>query len=441
MAVGEFFVVDAEQVQERGVHVVDVHLVLLGVEAVIVGGAVGEAAFHAGTGHPHGKAPRVVVAAVHAGALHGGCAAEFTAPQHQRVVEQPTRLEVGEQSGDGFIDLGGFFGVAFFEVAVLIPLYLAVAVGNLHEAHAALGKAAGHQALPAEILGDGVVHSIKFAGGLGFAGDVLNLRHRGLHAIGELEGIDAAFEHGVGRVGKMILIELLEEIELRALLAVGPLWVFDVMHFGILGLEAGVADGRAAVVRGQECAAPVVQAAVGERGANGDEGRQVFVFRAKPVADPRAHARSHEVVRAGVQLEQRAAVGGVGAVRAVDETDVIDMPCDIGKQLADLVPALAIRLELPRRGKEVAGLGKGDLRLGKRQRFAVIALQQRLVLKSVHVRRTAFHEQENDALGPRPEMRTPSRQRILRLQHRGQRQRAEAEGGLFEHVTARGHFR
>ena len=80
VAVGEFFVVDAEQVQERGVHIVDVHLVALGVEAVIVGGAVGEAAFHAGTGHPHSKAPRVVVAPVHAGALHGGCAAEFAAP-------------------------------------------------------------------------------------------------------------------------------------------------------------------------------------------------------------------------------------------------------------------------------------------------------------------------------------------------------------------------
>ena len=319
---------------------------------------------------------------------------------------------------------------------MLIPLHLAVAVGNLHETHAALGKAPGHQALPAEILGDGVVHPIQFSGRLGLAGDVLNLGHRGLHAVGQLKGINAALEHGVGRIGEVILIELLEEIELRALLAVGPLGVFDMMHLGILGLETGVADGRAAVVCGQKGAAPVIEAAMRKRGANGDKGRQVFIFRAEPVADPRAHAGPHEVVRTGVQLEQRAAAGGVGAVGAVDETNVIHMPRDIGKQLADFVSALTVRLELPRRGKEIAGLGKGHLRFGKRQRLAVVALKQRFVLEGVHVRRAAFHEQENDALGPRPKMRTLGRQRILRLQHGGQRQRAKAEGGLFKHVAA-----
>ena len=124
-------------------------------------------------------------------------------------------------------------------------------------------------------------------------------------------------------------------------------------------------------------------------------------------------------------------MGGVGAVGAMNETDVIHMPRDVGKQFAYFVTALAIRLELPRRGEEVAGLGEGHLRLGKRQRLAVVALQQRLVLEGVHVRRAAFHEQENDALGPRPEMWPLGRQRILRLQHRGQRQRAEAERGIF----------
>ena len=192
--------------------------------------------------------------------------------------------------------------MAGLKVAVLVPLHLAVAVGNLHEAHAPLGKATGHQALPAKILGDGIVHSIKFARGPSLAGDVLNLGHRCLHAVGELKGIDTALEHGVGRGGEMILIELLEEIELRALLAVGPLWVLDVMHLGILGLETGITDGRAAKVRRQKGTAPVVQSAVRERGAYGDIRRQVFVFRAKPVADPRAHAWPHEVVRAGVQL-------------------------------------------------------------------------------------------------------------------------------------------
>ena len=33
----------------------------------------------------------------------------------------------------------------------------------------------------------------------------------------------------------------------------------------------------------------------------------------------------------------------------------------------------------------------------------MITLEQWLVLEGVHVRRAAFHKQENDALGPRPE--------------------------------------
>ena len=37
IAVGEAFVIEAEQVQNRGVQVVDVHLVLGGVVAVVVG--------------------------------------------------------------------------------------------------------------------------------------------------------------------------------------------------------------------------------------------------------------------------------------------------------------------------------------------------------------------------------------------------------------------
>ena len=103
-----------------------------------------ESAFHPAAGHPHCEAPRVMVTAVHARSLHGGRATEFTTPKHKRVFEQPTRLEVVQQTGDGFIDLGGFFGVAFLEVTVLIPLHLTVTVRYLHEAYAAFGKAPGH---------------------------------------------------------------------------------------------------------------------------------------------------------------------------------------------------------------------------------------------------------------------------------------------------------
>ena len=63
-AVGELFVVEAEEVQHGGVPVVDVDFAGDGFVAVLVGFAVGEAAFDAAAGHPEGVAFVVVVAPV-----------------------------------------------------------------------------------------------------------------------------------------------------------------------------------------------------------------------------------------------------------------------------------------------------------------------------------------------------------------------------------------
>jgi hypothetical protein len=63
-AVGEALVVEAEQVQHRGVEVADVHGILDDVVGEVVGLAVDRPAFHAAAGHPHREAARVVIAPV-----------------------------------------------------------------------------------------------------------------------------------------------------------------------------------------------------------------------------------------------------------------------------------------------------------------------------------------------------------------------------------------
>src|SRR5262245_36622767 len=64
VAVGEALVIDAHQMKDGGVQVVNVDLVANGVPAKLVCGAVGDAALDAAAGQPHGKAKWVVVAAV-----------------------------------------------------------------------------------------------------------------------------------------------------------------------------------------------------------------------------------------------------------------------------------------------------------------------------------------------------------------------------------------
>jgi hypothetical protein len=78
VAEGEAFVVEAEEVEDGGVEVVDVDLVLDRTEAEVVGGAVGEAAADAAAGQPGGEAPVVVVPAVPPFGCAG--AAEFAPP-------------------------------------------------------------------------------------------------------------------------------------------------------------------------------------------------------------------------------------------------------------------------------------------------------------------------------------------------------------------------
>src|SRR6266542_3597892 len=64
VAVGELCVIQAQQVQNRGVQIVDVNLVLHGLEAEIVGSAVGHASFDAAACQPHAETVGIVIATI-----------------------------------------------------------------------------------------------------------------------------------------------------------------------------------------------------------------------------------------------------------------------------------------------------------------------------------------------------------------------------------------
>src|SRR5205823_4033476 len=98
--VSELSVIEAEELQDRGVQVVDVDGILDDVPAEFIGLAEDGAGFDAATGHPDGEGEGVVVAA--ADALETGAvlaerrAAELGEPKHQRAVEQAAALQILE---------------------------------------------------------------------------------------------------------------------------------------------------------------------------------------------------------------------------------------------------------------------------------------------------------------------------------------------------------
>src|SRR5262249_2704591 len=111
-------------------------------EAEFISRAVEVTAFDAAAGEPNSEAGMVVVATL--GAFRRGRAAEFAAPEDERVFKQAGAFEIGQQRGDAAIDGGGVVAVVV-DVAMVVP-GLAAAGVKLHDADAALYKSACHQA-------------------------------------------------------------------------------------------------------------------------------------------------------------------------------------------------------------------------------------------------------------------------------------------------------
>ena len=174
----EFRVVDAEQVQHRGVEVVNAHRVLRDPVAEVVGGAVGDAPLDATAGQPDREGLHVVVAAV---ALRHRRAAKLRAEDDERVVEHAAAGEILDERCGTAIDLSGRALHVVLHAAVMVP----VAVIELDESHAPLGEPPGEQAVGGErAVAPFRAVEVKRAGR--FVGEIDEVGHAGLHLECEL---------------------------------------------------------------------------------------------------------------------------------------------------------------------------------------------------------------------------------------------------------------
>ena len=211
--------VEAQEVQDRGVQVVNVDLVFDGLEAELVGRAVDVAALDAAAGQPHREAVVVMVAAVHLALirarsrqLDGRRAAELAAPDDQRVVEHPALFQILQEGADGLVALPAQLAMTGLEVVVIVP-GLSLTVPELDEPHAPL------QQPPCGQERSGVnARAVKGADVGGLLADVKRLGRLRLHPVGQLERLDPRLELGLVPVPvKVLSIELGQEIELSPL--------------------------------------------------------------------------------------------------------------------------------------------------------------------------------------------------------------------------------
>src|ERR1035441_7003812 len=112
-------------------------------------------------------------------------AAEFAAPEHQRVFQQAALLEVFDESGAGLVSLTRLIDNALVDFAVVVPAFME----KLDETDATLDEAAGQQAIHRErrLARFGAV---KLQGLRRLFGNICQLWRAGLHAVGHLKRVD-----------------------------------------------------------------------------------------------------------------------------------------------------------------------------------------------------------------------------------------------------------
>lgn len=126
-SVSQFFVVQAEEVKQGGVKVVDMHGAACDPITQFVGSTMNITGFDPTPRHPNGEGFLVVVP-THLGfltrsirTLSHGSPPEFGAPHHQGFIQQPPFLQIFEEGGNGLVHLFAFSGQVVEYGIMMIP--------------------------------------------------------------------------------------------------------------------------------------------------------------------------------------------------------------------------------------------------------------------------------------------------------------------------------
>ena len=345
-----------------------------------------------------------------------GCAAKFTTPDHEGVVQQATLPEVLDQRGHRFVGCGHFIresrgDAGAFTGAVEVP----APVEEIHKANAFFNEPPRQQAVVGKARLAGL-RPVVFEHLLRLLGDVHDLGHAGLHAKGQLILRDARDSLGMAELGDLLLIEILQGIERLA--AHGAVHAGGIAH-----KEHGIALAaalHALIHAGNEAAAPAALAAAGLRAAGDerDKARQVLILRAETIRGPRTHGGPALPRMPGEEQQLRRRMIELVRVHRTDHAHLIGDGVKVRAGVAHPDAAFAVLRKGTRCAHELGHPGgEGEAPAFENRVRAVLpaALHElRFVVKQVEVRRRSRHVQVDHAFGLRRKLRLLRRERIVR---------------------------
>jgi hypothetical protein len=160
----------------------------------------------------------------------------------------------------------------------------------------------------------------------------------------QLKRLDPGFQFGFALevfVGQFV--ELVEEVELGALLPGGKVVVPDVFD-DLFDVGADVANEGALERPRQEGGASVLGSA--QSAAERNEAGEILVLRAEPVECPRAHRGFHQAAGTGIHHHRGKLVGRDIRMHRIDHGDLIDHLADLREDFTDFDARLALFGEL-----------------------------------------------------------------------------------------------
>ena len=132
-----------------------------------------------------------------------------------------------------------------------------------------------------------LVQTVELLDVLRLTFDIKSLRRGGLHAVGQLEALDACIEFALDRrFGERAAVQFRQQVELGTL----ALWRERGWHREVINRCALRLQPGALIDARQETRAPIGRAAFGQaaiqRITHHDEGRQRITLAAEPIVDP-----------------------------------------------------------------------------------------------------------------------------------------------------------
>lgn len=183
---GEPRMVEAHEFEQCGVQIVYMDAIFDGAVAEFIGAAIGHAAADATTGEPYGKTVMIVITsgwiAASDGNFNSRCTSEFSATQHECVIEDSALGEVGEEGSDGAICFLPQSAVFTGDVSMGIP-WLHIPMVALDDADTAFKESSGREQLSA-VHGFG---AIQLMGTLRLTAQIQRIGGFHLHAEGEFK--------------------------------------------------------------------------------------------------------------------------------------------------------------------------------------------------------------------------------------------------------------